>query len=236
MRKLIISLSIIALLFVFTMPAMAFLDYIDDDSITAEANVEAVAVVNQIGAPIPRAFPMAPEYHYPGLIGYSGPAMASSNFRSMKQIVLYSNVWKLKDLQNILIKDKLVKKHELITDKKVLAKTIRVIVSNGKAENAAVIGFGTSKSENGANSVGVFAMACVRAAKMGANAIHMNAEGVNRELKSFGWGIGLAMTRASINHDETAGSVAGGGTGIAGAKATVKDNPWLQWTALKVGK
>jgi hypothetical protein len=69
---------------------------------------------------------------------------------------------------------------------------------------------------------------------LGANVIHITAEGVDRELKAFGWGVGLSYTRASISDSEQSGGVAAGGTGISGGSAGYVDMPWFQVFALKV--
>ena len=231
MKKLLTSVFAIALLFAFTVPAMAFLDY-TDESINNDARTEATYEGNTFeGSKIPRGFAMAPEYHYPGLIGYSGPATPGPRYRDAKQLLLYADTWTVQQLQDVALGSGLLKKHEMVTDEKLLAKKIKFVVA--KVEGVTLLSFGTTKSGKKADSVDVLAMAGVTAAKRGADIVHINAQGVSRELKSLGWGVGLAFSRASINADETAGSVGGGGTGVAGATAKIDDGPWMQWTALK---
>jgi hypothetical protein len=97
-----------------------------------------------------------------------------------------------------------------------------------------LVGYVTVKA-TGPNTVSmeVLAEAALAARDLGADAIHITAEGVERELRSFGWGVGLAYTKASISADETSGGVASGGTGVAGGKAGYKDLPWFQVFAIK---
>ena len=222
MKKLLIIMSMISLLFAFTVPAIA-------QEVGAEAN--ASAGIYSEAYPIPRGFLISPEIHYPGLIGYSGPATPGPLFRDVKQLLLYADTFTVKSLQDIVLKSGLLKREDVIKDKKLLAKEIQFVVT--KVEGATLIEFGTTRSTEGADSVDVMAMAGVCAAKKGADIVHINAQGVSRSIKSLGWGVGLAFSRATIGTSEDASGVSGGGTGVAGGSAKINDVPWIQWTALK---
>jgi hypothetical protein len=71
---------------------------------------------------------------------------------------------------------------------------------------------------------------------MGANAIHVSAEGTQRKLKSFGWGIGFNYTQATLNSDEDSSGIGSGGLGISGSTAGYVNMPWMQIYALQVSQ
>jgi len=116
------------------------------------------------------------------------------------------------------------------------AESMKVLLQKpGEDLKVTVVGYITVRATSkNTVSMEVLAEAALAARDLGANVIHVTAEGVNRELKSFGWGIGLSYTRASISDTEQGGGVAAGGTGISGGSAGYVDMPWFQVFALKV--
>jgi len=57
------------------------------------------------------------------------------------------------------------------------------------------------------------------------NVITFQAEGAQRKVEAFGWGIGASYVKAG----ET--SMGTGGTGISGGTVGPEDRPWLQGNA-----
>ena len=61
------------------------------------------------------------------------------------------------------------------------------------------------------------------------------SEGVNIKVRSFGWGLGLSYTAASVGGpDNNQSGVGTGGTGISGGSAGYDSLPWLQFHFLRV--
>jgi hypothetical protein len=88
----------------------------------------------------------------------------------------------------------------------------------------------TSKNTVSAEILGE---AMLAARELGADTIHVSADGVERVLDALGWGIGLSHTSANLDAGETQGGISTGGTGISGGHAGYHDNPWIQLFAVK---
>ena len=187
-----------------------------------------------------RGFNTPAEINYPGRPGYFGVATPGSSFQSSKTALIYKDVFTEKELK-LLAKDPWGSKI-IVTplvdevDDKDKAEFMKMMLRKpGDDLNVEIVGYITVKA-TGKNTVSmeVLAEAALAARELGANVIHITAEGVDRELRSFGWGVGLSYTRASISDTEQGGAVAAGGTGISGGSAGYVDMPWFQVFALKV--
>jgi len=176
----------------------------------------------------------------PGMPGYFGTATPGSSFQSAKTALIYKDVFTEEELKNLakdpwgskVIVTPLVKE----VDDKDKAEFMKMMLRKpGDDLKVEIVGYITVKA-TGKNTVSmeVLAEAALAARELGANVIHITAEGVDRELKAFGWGVGLSYTRASISDSEQGGGVAAGGTGISGGSAGYVDMPWFQVFALKV--
>jgi len=178
----------------------------------------------------------------PGSPSYFGVATPGSSFQNVETIVIYKNVFTLDEIKG-MAKSSFGSKvivTPLVDEPAETSDTIQVIIGKdykSKVAAARLLGYITVKA-TGDNTVSVEDLgdAMLAAQKIGANAVHVTAEGVERVMKAFGWGIGLSYTRATIADDETSGGVAAGGMGISGGSAKYLDRPWLQLFALKVAK
>jgi len=183
-----------------------------------------------------RDFPTPGSVVYPGTPSYFGHATPGSAFQSVKVILDYKDTFSVDEL-------KMMAKHEFGI--KVLANPLVAAVPEEKqSKNMAVflgkpsrkvqaVAFITVRATSERTSAELLAKAMLEARKYGAEAIQVTAEGVERQIESFGWGIGLAYSYASINANEDRGGIGTGGTGVSGGHAGYKDKPWLRVVAVK---
>ena len=253
----VITVSLLAVVF-FSANAMAVMDECQGPGCSAYADANASAgidTVNDINIQFPeardltrtqvdakgyRGFANPAETNYPGMPGYFGTATPGSSFQSVKTALIYKDVFTEPELTK-LAKDPFGSKVivtplvDKVGDKDKAEFMKMLLMKPGEDLKVEIVGYITVKA-TGKNTVSmeVLAEAALAARDLGANVIHITAEGVDRELKAFGWGIGLSYTRASISDSEQGGGVAAGGTGISGGSAGYVDMPWFQVFALKV--
>jgi hypothetical protein len=168
---------------------------------------------------------------------YFGDATPGPQFQSMKTALIYKKEFTVPEL-DLMAKgcDVDVMANPLIPKpaEEDLAASIKVFLSK-PAANVTLVGYVTvNTDDNDDVSVDALAKAAIVAQKMGGNAIHITAEGVKRKLESFGWGIGLANSTATMSASERTGTITSGGFGISGGKAGYNDYPWLQIFVLNV--
>ncbi|MFW9871774.1 MAG: hypothetical protein ACFFG0_01645 [Candidatus Thorarchaeota archaeon] len=223
----------------------------DDHSVNANANADANAGVNNNNSitfpdPLPettvnnngkgyRGFGVAPEMTYPGMPTYFGQATRNSNVQSVRAITLYKKTFTLAELKAML-KDVSVDAN-MEGDPEIEAKdtdTVTIVVDPPLPSKVRQVGLITVKSTNTETpAMYVLAQAALKTIKMGGDVLLVTAEGAGTQLKSLGWGIGLAYSRAMMSADEETSGVASGGMGISGGKAGYGSLPWIQGTALK---
>jgi len=186
-----------------------------------------------------RSFPNQGEIHYPGHVGYFGKATPGSSFQNVRVLLSYQNTFNVDQLKlmakgpwgSTVIANPLVKKADSADRADELKAFLRKPAGNVKP-----LAFITVKAtSNNTTSAEIIAEALLEARKYGANAVQITAEGVERELTTFSWGLGVAYSYASINANEDRGGIGSGGTGIAGGKAGYKDRPWLRVIAIYIG-
>jgi hypothetical protein len=230
-------------------------------SANAEANAgAAIDTVNDINIQFPeqkditttrvdakgyRGFPEAGNVPIPGTLGYFGTPTPGSSFQSIKVGLMYKDVFTVDELKKMskdntingslgskVIVTPLVDK---VADKD-KAEFIKVLLKKpGETLEVTLLGYITVKATSkGTVSMEILAEAALAARDLGADVIHVTAEGVDRELRAFSWGIGLSYSRASISDSESSGGIASGGTGISGGSAGYTDLPWFQIFVLKV--
>ena len=199
----------------------------------------------QVDAKGYRGFVNQGEINYPGMPGYFGQATPGSSFQSVKIGLMYKDLFTVKELKK-MSKDNTINgslgSKVIVTplvdkvDDKDKAESMKVLLKKpGKDLEVELLGYITVKATSkGTVSMEILAEAALAARELGADVIHVTAEGVDRELRAFGWGVGLSYTRASISDSESSGGVASGGTGISGGSAGYADLPWFQIFALKV--
>jgi len=257
-RFAILGVAVLSVM-LFAGTSFAFMDYNDnsvDNSVSADATSDVDNTGNfsnnivfpeqkdltrsQVDAKGYRGFAESGNVPIPGMPGYFGTATPGSSFQSSKTALIYKDVFTEKELKNLakddfgskIIVTPLVDK---VADKDKAEFMKMMLRKPGEMLEVEIVGYITVKS-TGKNTVSmeILAEAALAARDLGANVIHITAEGVDRELKAFGWGVGLSYTRASITDSEQGGGVAAGGMGISGGTAGYNDKPWFQVFALKV--
>ena len=259
MRKMILIFAVLVMVFSLSGNASAFLDNVTNDNDTNDIDTSSIddidnnpvtnviipcvaeTTVNNNGQGY-RGFASPAETNFPGMPGFFGQTTKGPMFQDVGSMLEYKNTFTLDELNKMaknnigmgflgtkVIVTPLVDKVDEIDR----VDTMAVVMV--KPEKAILKGYITVKATNdGKVSPEVMAEAMLAARKLGADAIHVTAEGVQRVMKAFGWGIGLAYTKATISNDETTGGVASGGTGIAGGEAGYNDRPWIQLFAIDI--
>lgn len=192
-----------------------------------------------------RGFAESANIPIPGTPGYFGTAIPGSSFQSIKTGLMYKDVFSVDELEK-MAKDATISGKwgskviitplvdEVANEDK--ADFVKVLLTKpGETLEVTLLGYITVRATSKDTvSMEVLAEAALAARDLGADVIHVTAEGANRQLKAFGWGVGLSYTRASISDSETSGGISGGGTGISGGSSGYVDLPWFQIFALKV--
>ena len=192
-----------------------------------------------------RGFVESANMPIPGTPGYFGTAIPGSSFQSIKTGLIYKDVFTVDELEK-MSKDNTI--NGSLGSKVIVTPLVDEVADEDKAEfmkvvlkkpgedlEVTLLGYITVRATSKDTvSMEVLAEAALAARDLGADVIHVTAEGANRQLKAFGWGIGLSYTRASISDSETSGGISGGGTGISGGSSGYVDLPWFQIFALKV--
>jgi len=191
-----------------------------------------------------RGFANPAETTFPGMPAYFGQPTRGPMFQDVKSILTYKDTFTLDEL-NRMAKDNVglgllgtkVVVTPLVNEINEVDRAGAIKVVMEKPEKATLKGYITVKATNdGKVSPEVLAEAMLAARALGANAVHVTGEGVERVMKAFGWGIGLAYTKATISNEESSGGVATGGTGISGGEAGYKDRPWIQLFAISIAE
>ena len=176
------------------------------------------------GFGVPHDIPIVPQGP-----AYFGTATPGPLFQSMKTALIHKNVFTIDEIKRMEgIPNPLGDAPDALSD------TITVLIDK-PAGNAKLLGYITVKGKSKKRvSIDALADAALKAHKMGGNAIHITSEGVQRQLKSFGWGVGMAQTVSSISEDETLSGITSGGFGVSGGHSGYVDFPWLQLFVLVV--
>lgn len=192
-----------------------------------------------------RQFAQPGNVSFAPLINYFGEALPSSAFQPVEDIILY-NCWytegalraMLKDVEDVEAEMKIANTFftpAAVATEDGKTRWIKVVVSRSAyAAPVDFIGHVTGRSDDkDTTSVEVVAKSALAALEAGANVIHFSAQGAVRDVESFGWGIGLSTTQASLHSNTNSDSnISTGGFGISGGKAGMRDKPWLQGFAL----
>ena len=229
MKKFMILLVMSFVVLGLSMPAMAGAN----SSATAGAQSTIVfpdplpeTTVNSNGKGY-RGLPIQGEYHYPGIVPYMGPVTPSQRFRSIEKILMYGDEFSIGTMQKVL-------KIAVSEDPAERDKLIKVYITKKAVPNAALCGFVGHVGKGKESSIDVLFKVALAAHRLGANAIHVTAQGVERTFKSGGGGIGFAITSSSLTANENGGTAKGGGTGYAWGSSKKIDDPWINATAILV--
>ena len=187
-----------------------------------------------------RGFGVPGDMVFPGTPGYFGEACPGHAFMPIAKIIMFTQAWDVDSAKNMLkgrdgAKDVQVRKlygseGVLETDK------IHVSINKPNAENIKPLAFATVAAKSGSSiSADVFAKMLVRASEVGANHVMFLAEGVNRKVAAWGFGIGFNHTNADLKGGGNGSSgMSTGGTGWSYGEAGYVDKPWLQAVFLHV--
>lgn len=187
-----------------------------------------------------RSFGVPGDMVFPGTPGYFGEACPGHAFMPIAKIIMFTQAWDVNSAKNMLkgrdgAKDVQVRKlydseGVLTTDK------IHVSINKPNAENIQPLAFATVAAKSGSSiSADVFAKMLVRASEVGANHVMFLAEGVNRKVAAWGFGIGFNHTNADLKGGGNGSSgMSTGGTGWSYGEAGYVDKPWLQAVFLHV--
>ena len=207
---------------------------IDNRSYGAEQKDVTTSNLNMRGN---RDFANPGQVSFAPLPSFFGSAENNGNIRSVKTIIMYKNVFTRADVKGLLKgvsadSDRTVPE---VADKRDTDTVTVVLVPVAKdlvEKQCAVI---TSKATSDeASSVNALAGAIMEALDSGADLLVITGEGAGSELKSFGWGIGLAYSHATIATDERSSGIGSGGMGISGGSAGYGYFPWVQGIALEL--
>lgn len=253
MKKLFTIIAIVTLLII--TPATGAFAFLDNNSVDNSTNANADAdanttVNNTITFPEPRAtttvynngkgyrgFANPAETTMAPMPSYFGKATRNYNVQPAKAMVMFMDTYTRKQLESIMTDVKAnVSRHTGMVPKADRKPGDKITVVFDIPDKDSVLQralITTHAKKITTKSCSVLFGSMLVALNYGADLLYVTAEGASSELRSFGWGVGLAYTRATLSHDESTGGVAAGGFGISGGKAGYRSYPWLQTIALK---
>ena len=173
---------------------------------------------------------------------YFGAATKNANVQSIDTMTMYKDTFTRAEVESalkIVHVDRNTNGEEDSTftwgKKKDPNQTIKVVLTppaKGTVIQTALI---TTQAKNGkTESKDVLYTAILRGLDTDSDLLLITAEGAGTIMKSFGWGIGMSYTRATLSNDEQAAGVSAGGLGISGGNAGYKSLPWIQAIGLKL--
>jgi hypothetical protein len=207
----------------------------------ANINVGPQVELNQIGAPIPRSFPIPGQVAYAPMPQEFGNGSVDGNVQDLKVICNFMvnpvsravadrmdnsfmgvriqshNLYGTKDMNEKKAEDSIVVVFEKPANVK-LAKVGSVVAS---------VKDGTALTEE------ALSMMMLEAMNMkGAKYLLLLAQGVQKITKTSGWGIALGYTHAFISDDGQKAGTGTAGIGYSSGEAGRKSNPWIQAVVL----
>jgi len=174
-----------------------------------------------------REFATSGSVEYGNLL-YSAPRFDSYGAWSITEVCLYGNKFRVIDVVISLIEEGMLKEASIYSED-----YITVLFGKKPQEGLDRIGYMAVMATKEGSALDALYWIMYRAYLMGGTTVHVVGEGIEKELKSSGWGIGFYGTKATIGNDETSSVVAGGGTGYSRAKAKEEANPWIRAIVLK---
>ena len=249
MRKALTAILAVAVLVMFTVPAMAFLD---DNSTNANATVKDVSAGSSIddhstntSEAMDRGFPIPGNVGYGPVINYYGKPLPTAQFRPVESLLQYANIFSEGALEQIVARGTdFIHELEVVRQpsqqvrasyEKGEVRWIKIIATTEMQADHGLIGYSTAEADDRKTSMlEVVAQAALDALREGADVLQIVAQGASRDTVTSGWGIGFNTTAASDlgNGDGTMG-VATGGMGYSKAWAGMRDKPWIQANVLK---
>lgn len=207
----------------------------------ANINVGPQVEINQVGAPIPRSFPIPGQVTYAPMPQEFGNGSVDGNVQDLKVICNFMvnpvtravadrmdnsfmgvriqshNLYGTKDMNEKKAEDSIIVVFEKPANMK-LAKVGSVVAS---------VKDGTALTEE------ALSMMMLEAMNMkGAKYLLLLAQGVQKITKTSGWGIALGYTHAYISDDGQKAGTGTAGIGYSSGEAGRKSNPWIQAVVL----
>jgi len=210
---------------------------VNDNSVNIEGDTFNEAKEKSVTIKGNRGFANQVEMSYVPTPGYNGPARHDANVQDIKTIIMYKDTFTRADVERLLKGVNIDAKRTVDKVAEEDRKSVKVIFiapdRSAVTQCAIITTKATSKDTATANVLGA---AILSAIDVGADVLLITAEGLSTELSSFGWGIGLAYSRATIAVDERSGGIGSGGLGISGGTAGYRSLPWIQSIALSINK
>jgi len=239
---------LIAILMVFCLSPLVMAD---DTIFNQKATAESELIVNNYGdeqkeltttridAKGYRGFTSGQAVPIPVGPAYFGVATPGPQFQSVKTILAYKDTFLTEELVNMAKGCDVEVLDSPLYDapkKEDLYDSVKMFIAKPvTTKNVKLVGYLTVKADARDDvSVDVMAKAGLAGRVMGGNAIHITAEGTERSLKSFAWGIGFAGSVATVSDSEQTGTLNTGGFGVSGGTAGYVDFPWLQVFVLEI--
>lgn len=178
---------------------------------------------------------------FPGFPAHFDKATPDHRFIPLKSLMTIQNTFSVEEAQNMLadaegdIELKLRRMVRVADDAAPTASITVTTIDNLPAGTRKTLAMGTVAADGvDAISVDLMSTMVVEASKLQGTYIVFMGEGVNRIIKSFGWGFGLSSSYANMSDDGDDGMLVTGGLGISGGTAGYKHLPWLQYAIVSV--
>jgi hypothetical protein len=175
---------------------------------------------------------------YPETPSYFGPATKNPNVQPAKVMTMFKDTFTRGEVEKYLeiVNIDHARRGEVSDDvDKSNDQTIKVVfdppAKNTVVQTALITMKSTSKHTN---SKDVLYAVLLSGLDSGADIVFITAEGASTYVQSFGWGIGMSYTRATISTDERGAQTGGGGMGISASKAGYQSLPWIRAIGLKL--
>jgi len=184
-----------------------------------------------------RGFNNPAEITYPGMPSYFGPSTRNSNVQPAKPMVMFKDTFTRAEIESYLNGTRVEHNRageEIADADKTADQSIKVILIAPDKDTVLQTALITTSAKNtDTESKDVLFAALLTGLDSGADLLLITSEGASTILKSFGWGIGLSYTRATLSADEATGGVGAGGLGISGGTAGYNSLPWIQAIGLR---
>jgi len=210
----------------------------DNTTINNNAAEQKDLITENINMRGVRGFASAADISHVGIPSYFGPATKNANVQPADTMLMFKDTFTRAEVESYLKGTRVDHNREgedIDAKYKTANQTIKVIMTppaRGTVIQTALIT--TSAETKDTESKDVLYTALMTGLDSGADLLLITAEGASTVMKSFGWGIGMSYTRATLSADETTGGVSAGGLGISGGKAGYKSLPWIQAIGLKL--
>lgn len=203
----------------------------------ANINVGPQVEINQVGAPIPRSFPIPGQVTYAPMPQEFGNGSVDGNVQDLKVICnfMVNPVTRaVADRMDNSFMGVRIQSHNLYgTKEKSADDKINVVFEKPAGKLAKVGSIVASVKDGTALTEEALSMMMLEAMNMkGAKYLLLLAQGTQKITKTSGWGIALGYTHAYISDDGQKAGTGTAGIGYSSGEAGRKSNPWIQAVVL----